>query len=1041
MGNRIKTRFRVDWDNDTYTNLKVPTGLPVNLVPYAPYVEGMAGRSRISGGSYVDTAIKEVDDVGFTTLKTDTSLYASQEYGVVIDGGALGDVPMSLPSGTAHNFSIYLKSDVAQTVNIAIYSVNLNTLATTSLATDSYSVGTSYKRFATSIPSQGSLFYPLIILTPTNLTTFMYSKAMQITTGSSPAIYHVGETSSYDDITEYVLTADWKLGREDYDAPLAYEGTMTIVLNNDSQIFSPSNTASPLYGALEQNRRIALEVFYNGSWHPLWTGWTSRFNVKAGRTNNRQVELECMQGMYRLREGEFSASVEHDVYLHDVVYELVARSGWLSAKSPFGFVLNTNGTMGVTTYLPTTGDLFTVFDEGKQVIGTIGMDWGRETSVEEALKELLTSEYAKLMIGRDGGLILHNRNRIATPVASSAGAITLDTSVTNAEYVYGENILNRIEVMTKPKKEVTDEVIWETQSPIYLNGLIKRQRRRNKRKKRRSRRRTPDEVTAYVPMHFTFEEERQRTITNINTTMGSMNITVTHARRGHVIPESKWAGQIWAAILSDGGNKYILQVRNNRFGAVNVNVQVTGDYYEGGQGQSYLFEDEESQEQLGAVFYELREVTVMDDDTQAQALAQLDLARRSKPQGEIKSMEFSSYDEDTMITMMTYTLGDVLNITEKQSGISAVPHQIIGESGSYASGDVLRLGYTTAHMNIAEYTKIDTGECRARTNLSPYPNIMDADFTATNKLKADVVKLISDAGESAWKFSAYTNQAMAWFGGGNADVFYSYNRRQRYNDYATNILSATKTQPTISEYEYSLPRHIQGLAFYHPCIGELTGGGGSSPSASFPKIMQIGTWWIAATVYGTATNIIWESSEGDIWGTPVFNETRSRSYGSISYQTAKREYYNPYYNKKLFLYLYPVTGGGTDDYYISDITAVNLQNLENMHLEASTQYTVSVWGQSEFGQTTDIAIVAVEHDGSSTPTEHVVTMTLGEYGKYTGTFTTTASCDTVALGIRWDDTAIPPVPCYITGLSITESSVSDLDDANEILPTAMRLFV
>lgn len=1040
MAKRLKVRFRIDWDNDTFTNLKVASGLPDNLIPYAPYVEGMAGRSRILAGSYVDTAIKEQDDVGFTTLVTDTSVYATQEYGVVIDGGVLGDVPLSLPSGVAHNFSLHMRSDVAQNVDIAIYSVNLNTLVTTSLATDTFAVPVGYKRFEVTIPSQGSLFYPLIILTPSNSSTVLYSKGLQVTTGSDPVAYHVGTMSAYDDITSYVLSADWKLGRDDYDSPLAYEGTMSLVLNNDSQIFSPNNTASPLYGALEQNRRIALETFYSGAWHPLWTGWTSKFSVNAGRSNNRQVTLECLQGMYRLREGEFSAEVQHDVYLHEIVYELVARSGWLSAKSPYGFVLNTNGVMGITTYLPTTGDIFTVYDIGKQLIGTVGMDWGRETTVENALTELLTSEYAKLMIGRDGGLILHNRNRIATPIASTLASFVLDTEVTNADYVYGENILNRIEVMTKPKKEIKDEVIWATQSPIYINGIIKRSRRRNKRNKKRNRRRTPDEVTAYVPMHFTFEEERQRTITNINTTMDSMNITVYNAKNGKLVPPERWAGNIWVAILSDGGNRYTLQVRNNRAGAVNVDIQVTGDYYEGGQGQSYIFEDEESQEQLGAVFYELREVTVMDDGSQARALAQLDLARRSKPQGEIKSMEFSSYDEATLLTVMPYTVGDIISVSEVQSGMSNVPHQIIGESGSYASGDVLRLTYTTAHMNITEYTLIDTGICQARANLSPYPDILLADFTGTNKMNFDIVKLLSDAGEKAWKFSAYTYGAMAWFGGGYAQVFYSYNRKKRYNDYATNLLSAVKTQPTVSNYEYSRPIRTQSPVFYYPCIGELVGGGGSSPTASKPKAMSFGTHWIAPTVYGTAVNLVWESSEGDIWGTPTFDDFRNNSYGAITYQTAKREYYNPYYNNKLFLYFYPITPA-TDDYYISDITVVNLQQLENMSLEPSTEYTVSVWGQSEFGQTTSIAIIAVEHDGTNAATEHVVTLTLGEYGKYTGTFTTTASCDTVALGIRWDDTASPPVPCYITGLSVTVGSVDSIDAANLELSTAMKLFV
>lgn len=1039
---RKDIRVRVDWDNDGYLNQPISTSTPINLIPSAAYVEGFRGRSRVLGaGVAVETDIKDVDDIGFTTLVTDFATYASAEYGasnpeIPSTPLTLDVVPLTLPSGVAHNLSLHAKADAGVTIGVEVYNRNMLTGVLTSLVSTTFVVGTTYQRYAMVVPSQLAEFAPFVEITVAVGTPIVSTKGLQVTTGATIYEFTVGTLGAYDDITSYVLTADWQLGRGSFDEVVAYEGTLDLDLNNDSRIFSPDNVDSPLHGNLEQNRKVLVEVKHQGVWQPMWAGWTSAIKVVAGKNRSLQASLACLQGLYRLREGEFSIAVENGKQLHEVVLDLITRSGWRSAKSPFSFVLNVQALLGVNTYISNIDDLFTTYDVGRNTIETVGYNWGRETGIETALKDVLMSEYAKLMVGRDGGLILHNRLRYINAELSSLGSITLDTKVHDAKYTYGENLLNRIEIVTKAKKEVKGAEIWTTPSPVYIRGFDYS---------------TPHhKVTKLIPMHFTFEEGKQRTITGLDAKMADMEITVRHGRTGKVIDSSVWNGQVWAAILGDGGNKYTLQLRNNLANSVTIEVTITGDYLEGGQGQIYIVEDVESQERLGAVHYEVRDVPILSNLEQAQGLAELDLRRRSQAVGEVNSITFIAHDDDLLSDIISYGLGDTLAISEIQTGMSGRYHTIIGESGSYAAGDELKMTYDLARTDENPYPVIGTGKMQGYDNLMPSRYILEADLFQTDHMRHKVVSVILGDYTTALKVWSYAYGSTLWFGSVRPLIARTFSSEPYKHSWFQNSGST----PQVAGDPNVMYSKFWGT---EDATGVLTRGIAHEDNLTVAKD-TLGIFRTSMVWKGTdATTIRYRWIDADDTIVPPI--VRSRTYnldkatnllingiGSSEGHMVASEYHTGRWRDRITI-TGSTVGVVSADFHQGDMYHFNLEDLDHSHLSASTEYRFDVWARGDLGKTANIAMLVVEHDvlvAGNEPTEHIVPLVISTYGKYSGTFTTSSICSRVSIGIRAIGVEYPPVAAYITGIALVDNSVAgatDVEEYNTILPTALRAYI
>jgi hypothetical protein len=135
--------------------------------------------------------------------------------------------------------------------------------------------------------------------------------------------------------------------------------------------------------------------------------------------------------------------------------------------------------------------------------------------------------------------------------------------------------------------------------------------------------------------------------------------------------------------------------------------------------------------------------------------------------------------------------------------------------------------------------------------------------------------------------------------------------------------------------------------------------------------------------------------------------------------------------------VYARLSGNTSSLPTTDFTVLDMTKLKNTTLKENTEYHISLWGAAEVGETVDIDVVVVEWDGV---TEHVIPMTLGGYGKYTDTFTTSVTLNEprVSVFFRLKNAE---VPFYVTGFAITEQAVNSIEEANERQALAAYSFI
>jgi hypothetical protein len=106
---------------------------------------------------------------------------------------------------------------------------------------------------------------------------------------------------TWTDITEYVYSADVSRGRSDDYSP--FIGTAQVVLNNNSRLFDPFNTAGTYYGKLLPRRQIKIEGISNSVTYSVFRGFVDGFPAawdEAGKFAT--TTLSCFDGISLLSQ-------------------------------------------------------------------------------------------------------------------------------------------------------------------------------------------------------------------------------------------------------------------------------------------------------------------------------------------------------------------------------------------------------------------------------------------------------------------------------------------------------------------------------------------------------------------------------------------------------------------------------------------------------------------------------------------------------------------------------------------------------------------
>src|SRR5213593_2549054 len=135
----------------------------------------------------------------------------------------------------------------------------------------------------------------------------------------------------YEDLTNYVLEADFEWGR-DRPSQLtgrSSAGTLTLRLKNPDGIFSSFNGLSPIYGQIVPGRRVRVQILWLGSYYRLFTGRLDSVQpqpIEAGRV--QRATLRAIGSLGALSQRKVAVPMTANVLTGAAVGVVLDEIGW-----------------------------------------------------------------------------------------------------------------------------------------------------------------------------------------------------------------------------------------------------------------------------------------------------------------------------------------------------------------------------------------------------------------------------------------------------------------------------------------------------------------------------------------------------------------------------------------------------------------------------------------------------------------------------------------------------------------------------------------
>lgn len=144
-----------------------------------------------------------------------------------------------------------------------------------------------------------------------------------------------GDTSDLgDDVTADILDGgvSISIGRDQArQLTPAKTGTASFSLNNTDRVYSPENSAGPLFGDLDPARQMTGSVLFNGTTYPLASMRVDDYNITAD-FDNRTVDFTFLDGMRDLDGFKLSTGVLRSQRTGDLVNFILDQVGWTGGR-------------------------------------------------------------------------------------------------------------------------------------------------------------------------------------------------------------------------------------------------------------------------------------------------------------------------------------------------------------------------------------------------------------------------------------------------------------------------------------------------------------------------------------------------------------------------------------------------------------------------------------------------------------------------------------------------------------------------------------
>ncbi len=664
-------RFLVDFDNDGFICADAKLGDALNLIPNALYIEQFIRTASDYGGTY--ETVKETSPHGIVKDRV-------QYFEVENEGVYLFDVfPVSSPlDAEPHTFTIWIKGS---TDVVAGAELMINVLCHTIFSSTAYifTFDSNYDKWTRfdlpitaleapdlrgiRIASNENSIEGMII----ELTGHMLTKDSD----GPVSGYNTGHlTNVYDNLTKsgFVKSLNWQSGRSGYDDIMPSDGTCSVVLNNESRVFSPEYEAGPLYGYLVTGHGCEVQIRNSetdiNEYSPAWTGRLESFVIKPGRYRSREAEFKAIQGIMNFERDR----LDFDILLEATADEGLAQlfQNYRRPLNPYTFILD-RSLLDYSAYIYDTA--FDIdFETGSVVFEVIGDGWKKTTDIAQAIADLTEAERGLFWVDRGGKARFRGRSfneELETDLT------TIDENVfQDGTYEYGGEISNVIKVNFNPKRYEINTLLYSTAEDNRIEVLAGQSK----------------------TVRLIFKREDESDIKALD--VYSFSRTITDGTRSIYATYRSDTGAARNAALTIGYKKtrngVVVKMRNNSSIDTKVDLQIYGTAIITDQEQTVEITDEDSILKYGRKV-KVIDLPMIDNETEALAWAEAELDKHKDATGKFTSLTFTVTSD--LLTMINDTpIGTHVYIEEYQTS-NVGDSIVVGEAFDY-SGTVLSVDYT-----------------------------------------------------------------------------------------------------------------------------------------------------------------------------------------------------------------------------------------------------------------------------------------------------------------------------------------------------------
>lgn len=459
-------------------------------------------------------------------------------------------------------------------------------------------------------------------------------------------------TDSGDDITEYVLSANWNVGFREPFKSAAGSTKAQLTLKNADRTFSPEYSGGTYFGEIWAGRPLRVDAIYSGGTVTLWSGYTDEIQPAIGtKAGDKTATLTAFGVDEFLKRAKFDVGIQTAISSDDAIESILDDVIIIPATTngPWLAGIPGHSEAGVTTYAQESG-LVETFETGKTTFEYVGDDWPEDTPAWDAIADITEAERGKLFVNRDGELVFWNRHHLLSDNALDESLIDGWQSM-NYQYIPRAYTHNVVRLTANPRKlgSSDTEVLYQlgTDETIEI---------------------APGETKSIRP-HFGEQTSEVRVaavdVTPPNTSDGTFHLSQGDAQ---IITFDVKMVTVVIEIQNPGTQKAIVDTltikgrKLTQYNKVTIEVEDGQAQYDAGGEDRTLSLD----------------LALVQSEADARNIAEYELFRRKDPRGQIFDVGWISSGTAAVARALTRAIGDRISITEGQTG-HAGEYFIVGE--------------------------------------------------------------------------------------------------------------------------------------------------------------------------------------------------------------------------------------------------------------------------------------------------------------------------------------------------------------------------